>query len=221
MDRLASAHATPWATTRAAARRGTRMTELLLVRHGEPEASVRADPGLSAAGFEQAKRLARWLAAESIDVVVSSPLRRAKDTADTVGDALGLPVAVVDDVREWERAGGESGYTVLEHMAADDPRSTALADGRYSDFVPIMDVAAFRARVELGFGSLFDRYPTGRVVVASHGGAINCFLANILGLSEIFFFLPDYGSVSRVERLASGRTVIRSVNETGHLEDRV
>jgi probable phosphoglycerate mutase len=106
-------------------------------------------------------------------------------------------------------------------MAADDPRSTALADGRYSDFVPVMDVAAFRARVELGFGSLFDRYPTGRVVVASHGGAINCFLANILGLSEIFFFLPAYGSVSRVERLASGRTVIRSVNETGHLEDRV
>ena len=60
--------------------------ELLWVRHGEPEriapgSGVRADPALTERGADQARRLSEWLAFDDIDAVVSSPLRRAVDTA--------------------------------------------------------------------------------------------------------------------------------------------
>ena len=60
--------------------------DLLWVRHGEPEriapgTGVPADPALTELGREQAQRLADWLAFEPIDAVLSSPMRRAVDTA--------------------------------------------------------------------------------------------------------------------------------------------
>ena len=68
--------------------------ELLWVRHGEPEriapgTGVRANPALTARGPEQAQRLAAWLAFEPIDVVVSSPLRRAIETAAPIAASCG------------------------------------------------------------------------------------------------------------------------------------
>jgi probable phosphoglycerate mutase len=59
--------------------------ELILVRHALPErqqvASGTADPPLSPVGVEQAAKVARWLTSETIDTVFSSPMRRAKETA--------------------------------------------------------------------------------------------------------------------------------------------
>ena len=61
--------------------------DLLWVRHGEPErieagTGVPADPALTERGRDQAERLAQWLATEPIDVILSSPQRRARETAE-------------------------------------------------------------------------------------------------------------------------------------------
>ena len=68
--------------------------ELILVRHGLPERQElddgRADPPLAALGREQAERVADWLAQERIDAVYSSPMRRARETAQPFAAAAGL-----------------------------------------------------------------------------------------------------------------------------------
>ena len=71
--------------------------DLLWVRHAEPEriapgSGVPADPGLTALGHEQAQRLADWLSHEPIDVILSSPKRRAQETAAPIAKALGLDI---------------------------------------------------------------------------------------------------------------------------------
>ena len=84
-------------------------TTLVLLRHGETTMTAErrfsgsggADPGLTELGREQAVRAAAALAARGeVDAVVTSPMRRARETAAVAADELGLEVTVDDDLRE-------------------------------------------------------------------------------------------------------------------------
>jgi broad specificity phosphatase PhoE/ribonuclease HI len=85
-------------------------TTFVLLRHGVTAATERkafsgsggtADPGLTEAGHEQARRAARWLADHGgIDAIVASPMRRTRETAAAAADVLGLDVQVDDGVIE-------------------------------------------------------------------------------------------------------------------------
>ncbi|MEU1268352.1 histidine phosphatase family protein [Streptomyces sp. NPDC005799] len=191
------------------------MTELLLIRHGLPRAGE-YDPGLSQQGTAQAERLAAWLVHEGLDALYTSPFQRARETAAPVERLTGLTAAVLDDLREWDTDVTHP-YTPPEQIRADDPRSLALSEGRYEDFVPDLDWNAFRARARRGMQTILDAHPGGRVAVVCHGGITNTYLATVLGLPRMFWFHPDYTSVSRVRRMPGGRIVLHSVNETGHL----
>jgi len=84
-------------------------TTLILLRHGMT-ASTKArlfsgsggtDPGLDDDGRDQAVRAARWLARRGgVDAIVTSPLRRARETADVAAAELGLEIGLVDDLAE-------------------------------------------------------------------------------------------------------------------------
>ena len=60
-------------------------------------------------------------------------------------------------------------------------------------------------------------HPGERIVAASHGGASNTFLADVVGSSRRFFFNPGYTSISRLHVHADGRFVLISINETAHV----
>ena len=115
------------------------LMDLLWVRHGEPERiapgrGVPADPALTARGREQAERLAAWLAFEPIDVVLSSPQRRAVETAAPIARAHGL------DGSDRRRAGRvrrrrPTRYIPMEELrATNDPQLTAMVEGRWEEF---------------------------------------------------------------------------------------
>ncbi|TLS47017.1 histidine phosphatase family protein [Streptomyces montanus] len=191
------------------------MTELLLIRHGLPLAG-QYDPGLSPEGTMQAERLASWLAHEDIDALYVSPFQRARETAAPLERLTGLTANVLDDLREWDTDVSHP-YTPPEQIRADDPRSVALAEGRYEDFVPDLDWEAFRARAVRAMNTILDAHPAGRVAAVCHGGITNTYLATMLGLPLMFWFHPGYTSVSRVRRLPGGRIVLHSVNETAHM----
>ena len=194
------------------------MTELLLLRHALP-VSGHAKPGLSDEGRGQAERVAQWLALSRIDAVVTSPLRRARETADPIEASLGLTAAVIDDLREWELDDPNHIYDAVEDMAPDDPRLIAIAEGRYDDFVPELDTAAFQRRAVAAIDEIFASHQhSERVLVSTHGGFISAYLAHVIGARQVMWFNPDYTGISRVLRLPSGRVVVRSVNETGHFE---
>ena len=82
------------------------MTELLLVRHGETEDNVRqimqgqTHGRLTAHGRQQAEALAQQLSSKKIDVLVSSDLQRAIDTAVIIGAPHHLPLVTTPLLRE-------------------------------------------------------------------------------------------------------------------------
>jgi 2,3-bisphosphoglycerate-dependent phosphoglycerate mutase len=193
---------------------GQRTTDLLLVRHGLPVSGT-ADPGLSETGQRQARTVAAWIAAEPVDALFSSPLRRARETAAPLADLVGRPATIVPDLREW--GSDDAIYTAPEEIDPADPQAIALAEGRYEDFLPKIDVPAFRARAHSAVTALLDQADGGRIVAFSHGGLINAALATLLGTPLTFWFNPGYTSICRVRRLPSGATVLCAVNETAHL----
>jgi len=193
------------------------MTELLLVRHGLPVSGVHQPP-LAPEGVDQARRLGTWLKAEDVDVMVVSPMRRARETADAVAGEMGREVdAVVDDLREWDTDLPPRAYTAVEEMGPTDPRAIAIAEGRYEDFVPQLDADAFRRRTAACLEGLFERWPVGRLVAVCHGGTINAMVGGVLGIPALFWLNPGYTSVTRLRRMPGGRVVVVSVNETAHL----
>src|SRR2546421_12731333 len=82
------------------------MVTLLLIRHGETDWNAEhrwqghADVPLNERGREQAKALAEELAPEGADAIYASDLSRARDTAEIVGERLGLPGVLDPDLPE-------------------------------------------------------------------------------------------------------------------------
>ena len=81
--------------------------ELIIVRHGRPirieGADGIADPELAPIGLKQAEAVADYLQDLSIDLVVSSPLLRARQTAAPLLKRLGLEAQIIPDLAEIDR----------------------------------------------------------------------------------------------------------------------
>jgi 2,3-bisphosphoglycerate-dependent phosphoglycerate mutase len=193
------------------------MTELVLIRHGLPVSGI-AQPGLSPEGIDQARRLGTWLKGEEIDVLVTSPMRRARETADLIAGEMGREVdAVVDDLREWDTDLPPAAYVAIEEMGPTNPRAIAIAEGRYDDFVPELDRDAFRQRTARCLSELLERWPVDRIAAVCHGGTINAMVGGVLQIPALFWVNPGYTSVCRLRRMPGERVVVASVNETAHL----
>lgn len=195
------------------------MTDLLLIRHAHPMTGE-VDPRLSPVGRRQAERLGRWLAAEQVDAIVASPMARARETADVAAREMKRPVtAILEDLREWDLDHEADGrYVALEDLGDGNVRFEALRTGNYEDFIPDIDRNEFLFRVRLVMNEIIERWPHQRVAVFSHGGLINAALSTALGLEDkLFFFVPDYTSVSVVRVMPGGRRVVHALNSAGHL----
>ena len=195
--------------------------DLLLIRHAEPvrigpgSGSTPADPQLTDRGRAQADRLAGWLALDSLDAVVSSPLRRARETAEPVGRAVGLDVEVVDELMEYD-AQSDFYIPVEELRETRDHHWTAMIEGRW-DEVGGEPPDKFRARIVPCVDAIIERFPGGRVAAVCHGGVINVYLAALLGLDRHLWFHPEYTSISRIAAARTGERSVASLNETAHL----
>lgn len=190
---------------------------MILVRHALPvrreNTDGPADPELSEAGLKQAEHFADWMALEHLDAIYSSPMRRARQTAEPLARRKGLGVTVVDGVAEWDQHSSE--YIPVEELkAANDPRWREMMDGGWSSDEKPED---FHDRVMTSMEGIIRDNAGGRVVVTCHGGVINEYLAHVLGLPGNQFFYPNYTSIHRVAASSRGHRSILSVNESGHL----
>jgi 2,3-bisphosphoglycerate-dependent phosphoglycerate mutase len=187
--------------------------DLLLVRHALPERVVRddglpADPALSELGHLQAALVAEWLADEPVTSLVTSPLRRARQTAEPIAARLGLEPVVVDDVAEMDAAA--SAYIPTEELTREEIQAT-LAEWADESFL-----APFQARVVTAVREIVAANPGSTVAVVCHGGVINALVGWILGLERFMVFDVTYTSVTRIR--TNGRIwTVRSMGEAGHL----
>jgi broad specificity phosphatase PhoE len=193
--------------------------QVLLIRHALPlrsEPGEGSDPDLSEEGIEQAKRLPDALARFPITRLVSSPQRRAVQTARPVADALGLDIRIDDRLAEYDR--DLAHYIPIEQIAAEHPEELArLASGHLPSTV---DEDAFLARITEG---IRDIASTGEhedtVAVFSHGGVINGLLHTILHTEKILCVNVDYAGITRLLSSRRGDLYVASVNGTEHVWD--
>lgn len=189
------------------------------MRHAQPVRadgdSATADPPLSEAGWAQARATALFLAGESIDHVVASPLQRACQTAQPLAEALGTSVEVVEGLREIDPFGGS--YVPAEEMTDDHPVVQDMADDPFSLFANAGGFERFRTTVVAAFDDVVARNRGRRVAVFCHGTVIGTYLTTILGHEDPFVLLPDYCGISRVLASSDGLRTLRSANETGHV----
>ncbi|MGY4708016.1 histidine phosphatase family protein [Mycolicibacterium sp. CBM1] len=193
--------------------------QLLLVRHALPrrtEAGEGADPVLSEQGWEQARRLPDALHRFPIARLVSSPQRRAVQTAAPVSEARGLVVDVDERFAEYDR--GMSHYVPIEQVRTERPQEWArMAAGHLPSSV---DEDAFRARVSAALAAVVAAAEHDETVaVFSHGGVINVILHELLGTARLLSFPIDYVSVTRVLYSRSGQGTVATVNGTEHVWD--
>jgi probable phosphoglycerate mutase len=193
--------------------------ELILVRHALPvrrENSVGpADPELSDDGVAQALLFAQYMESEHIDVLYSSPLLRAQQTAAPLAQLKNMMPIIVDGVAEFDQHSNE--YIPVEELkAANDPRWAEMINGSWTS---PEDAQEFTDRVVESLESIIRDNRGGRVVVTCHGGVINEFLAHVLGLDNRQFFYPNYTSLHRIAASSNGHRSVLSINETAHLRN--
>ena len=98
------------------------MTHLYIIRHGQASdvgQKTTSDPELSSLGIKQAEHLRNRLGASgeiAADVLISSTMLRAKQTAEIIAPALGLPIIFDDEVQE-QRPGEALDMTEKEFIA--------------------------------------------------------------------------------------------------------
>ena len=193
--------------------------ELVFVRHGRPvhleNVDGAADPPLADIGHEQAQRVGEWLMTADIDALYSSPMQRARQTAEPFASASGLEMHIRDHLREFDHEG--SSYVPTEVLKANDPE--AYRERIASGFIDEgFDAARFRSEVVAEVDRIVTDHRGQRVAVVCHGGVINAYLGHCLEfpMEDYMRFDVDYSSVSRVMVSSKFQRSIASVNERPH-----
>jgi 2,3-bisphosphoglycerate-dependent phosphoglycerate mutase len=201
-------------------------TELVLVRHGESEAYIdgrmfplvdgQGDPPLSAEGLEQAGQVSARLAAERIDAIYVTRLRRTAQTAAPLARQLGLEVRVAADLREVHLGEWEGGL-FRKHVAEGHPVSKRMQAEERWDVIPGAEpAAAFAARVRAAVEQIAAGHPGQRVVAVTHGGVIGQVLALASASRPFAFIGAENASISRIV-VAGPLWIVREFNDTTHL----
>jgi probable phosphoglycerate mutase len=181
---------------------------LMLMRHGEPArgSADPRDPELSCSGVEQVRRMLPHLIDASIDHVYSSPQVRARETAGIVAEAIHAQVHLDDGLLEFDH-----GSTYV-HYDASSPVWKSYFAGDLSPWGLTAD--EFHARVAAVVERLFTRHSGQRVLAVCHGGVINAWTCQVLGVRErIRVIEPAYASLHRYAPSADEWRVV-SLNET-------
>ena len=192
---------------------------LLLIRHALPlrtEAGEGSDPELTEQGWELARRLPEALARCPLRRLVSSPQRRALQTAQPVAGERVMTVDIDERLAEYDR--GLSQYMPLEQVRTERPQDWAkMAAGELPGAV---DVDGFRERIRAALTDIVataDHADT--VAVFSHGGVINVVLHEVLGTAKLLSFPIDYASVTALRYSRTGNVSVAGINGVEHVWD--
>ncbi|GAA1642334.1 bifunctional RNase H/acid phosphatase [Kribbella alba] len=197
-------------------------TQLIFLRHGETPHTVDKrfsgsggdDPGLSETGLIQAQAAAQYLSTVGgVDAVVSSPMRRTRETAAVVASALGLDVVVNDGWVECS-FGDWDGHTFAE-VQEKWPEALNAWMGSTSVAPPggeSFDVCARRARSARD--SVLAAYPGKTVVVVTHVTPIKLMVRGVLQapMSSLFRMELRPASVTEIHWYADGLASLKSFN---------
>ncbi|MFD8834326.1 bifunctional RNase H/acid phosphatase [Streptomyces griseofuscus] len=201
---------------------------LVLLRHGETpltpqkrfSGSGGTDPALSAAGRDQAHRVADALARRgTVQTVLASPLTRTRETAEIVAARLGLDLVVEDGLRETD-FGAWEGLTFGEvRDRYPDDLNAWLADPAARPTGGGESFAEVAARIAVTKDELVTAHAGRTVLLVTHVTPIKTLVRLALGAppESLFRMELSAASLSAVAYYADGNASVRLFNDTSHL----
>jgi len=202
---------------------------LYLIRHGATANNRarpprlqgrRTDPGLSDEGFQQARATAALLGGAHVDAVYSSPLLRARQTAEVIGEPHDLAVEVVDDLIEVDVGDWEG--CRWDDIQRIHPEAYRLfkADAGIHPYLGGESLGTVQARVVPAFRRLMAEN-LGRVIVAVAHNCVNrSYFAHLLDLPLAKYrSIPQDNCGVNLLRYRADRVKLVTVNALGHLQE--
>ncbi|MED1201658.1 histidine phosphatase family protein [Heyndrickxia acidicola] len=150
------------------------MTKICLIRHGETEWNATGriqgstDIPLNEKGMEQAGKCRDALKAGEWDVIITSPLTRAKQTATIINEALGMEIVEMEYFAE-RYFGDAEGMTLQERMVHYPTREYPNQE----------DSLSFSKRVVEGMNKINENFKDKRVLLVAHGAVIHRILTEL------------------------------------------
>lgn len=163
------------------------MGTFYLVRHGEKE-RIPGDPGLAKLGIGQAEKTGEYFVNHNISRIISSPLKRTIETAETIGRYLKLGIELNTSLREKMNWGDvknqsfESFYKEWQYTKID--RYYKPEKGR-SSFQTGNDCLRVIKRE-------YVKVPPANIVLVTSGGVISDFLINVFPEKTLKRFVFDF-----------------------------
>lgn len=156
------------------------MSQICLVRHGETDWNAmgkiqgRTDISLNATGKRQAEECAQYFSNSEWDRIVTSPLKRAKQTANIMNQSLQIPVIEMEEF--VERCYGDAEGLTREERQRLYPQGKDIPNQEPRNMLA--------QRVMKGMQRIQEEYPNEKIILVAHGGVINTILA-VLSNGEI------------------------------------
>ena len=149
------------------------MMLICIVRHGETDWNAqgklqgKTDISLNQNGIVQANECKNTLSSNDWDLIITSPLKRAKETAEIINTEMKAPLIEMEDFIE-RSFGDAEGMTESE-------RTTAFPDKNYSNQE---DRISFSKRVIKGIEKINELYQGKKIILVAHGAVINAILTH-------------------------------------------
>ncbi|MGU3367743.1 histidine phosphatase family protein [Bacillus mycoides] len=188
------------------------MTEICLVRHGQTDWNFqeiiqgREDIPLNEVGKKQASQSAAALQAESWDIIISSPLIRAQETAKEIAGAIGLPSILLDErfmERNFGEASGKPVAAVRESITEGNIKGMEQDEEIVERcFTALQEVAAAHG----------DK----RIIIVAHSHAIKAIL-HAIAPDEITFKTPLKNACISYVKENSGKWDVLKYNIAEHI----
>lgn len=202
-------------------------TTIFLIRHGEtpltPQKKFSGDgplnPELTEQGLAQAELVATAVSKLNPEILISSPLKRTRQTADAISRVTGLPV-------NYDAAWLECSFGIWDGMSIDEVKARYPAD--YHSWISSTAFAPPQGesydevaeRIDEALEAILAMYPGQRVAVVTHNGTIKTAAKLVIGAQNDSIFHIDVSpcSITTLSMWPSdGLRALRSLNEQAHL----
>lgn len=175
--------------------------KLYVTRHGETSYNVKnlicgiTDIELNDHGRNQAKQIAEKIVEENIDIIISSPLKRAKETASIIAERINKEIQIDDRLHEIDFGifEGKPGKT-LEFKEVKKNHAMSYPQGE--------KLFAVVQRVYNFLDEINERYKNQTVLVVCHGGIVRIIHSYYYDMTneDLFTWLPENCCIQTYEK---------------------
>ncbi|NLY85884.1 MAG: histidine phosphatase family protein [Tissierellia bacterium] len=201
------------------------MTKIYLIRHGQSEWNLlskvqgQKDANLTDLGREQARKLGERLIDEDIDIIYSSDLSRALETAKIISSIINKPIVESKEIREinfgiWE------GLTLEEILKKHKEQYLIwMKNPVQFKLEGAETLEALKDRVMNYVEKIILENKDKNIAIVSHNATLKIIILNLLGMGNAFYKNISLHNVSlSIVECRQYNNVLTLLNDTSHLK---